>query len=149
MAIVRFVLSAIHPHLNTQFYFAEISIVAAVVGLVLLSYSIIHDLLSDHVVHKPQPIDANLTFSIPQFRALSDQLYQTPDNHEFVREQIISQVIDSSNLSFVNHDPQLYSLFSHLLLWLINNHFQLKSNREAYDGYVPMAYDEYLEKVSR
>ncbi|XBH81534.1 hypothetical protein VPH35_107091 [Triticum aestivum] len=51
-----------------------------------------------------------------QFRALSDQLYQTPDHHEFVREQIISQ---------------------------------LKSNREAYDGYVPMAYDEYLEKVSR
>uniref|UniRef100_A0ACD5Z992 Uncharacterized protein n=1 Tax=Avena sativa TaxID=4498 RepID=A0ACD5Z992_AVESA len=51
-----------------------------------------------------------------QFRALSDQLYQTPDHHEFVREQIISQ---------------------------------LKSNRDAYDGYVPMAYDEYLEKVSR
>uniref|UniRef100_A0A8R7V0N5 ubiquitinyl hydrolase 1 n=1 Tax=Triticum urartu TaxID=4572 RepID=A0A8R7V0N5_TRIUA len=51
-----------------------------------------------------------------QFRALSDQLYQTPDHHEFVREQIISQ---------------------------------LKSNREAYDGYVPMAYDKYLEKVSR
>jgi len=51
-----------------------------------------------------------------QFRALSDQLYQTPDHHEFVREQIISQ---------------------------------LKSNREAYDGYVPMAYDEYLDKVSR
>ncbi|XP_047083016.1 OVARIAN TUMOR DOMAIN-containing deubiquitinating enzyme 9-like [Lolium rigidum] len=51
-----------------------------------------------------------------QFRALSDQLYQTPDHHEFVREQIISQ---------------------------------LKSNRDAYDGYVPMAYDEYLDKVSR
>ncbi|KAF8691755.1 hypothetical protein HU200_040148 [Digitaria exilis] len=51
-----------------------------------------------------------------QFRALSDQLYQTPDHHEFVREQIISQ---------------------------------LKANRDAYDGYVPMAYDEYLEKVAR
>jgi hypothetical protein len=32
---------------------------------------------------------------------------------------------------------------------LINNPFQLKSNRDAYDGYVPMAYDEYLDKVSR
>ncbi|CAM0943096.1 unnamed protein product [Alopecurus aequalis] len=51
-----------------------------------------------------------------QFRALSDQLYQTPDHHEFVRAQIVSQ---------------------------------LKSNRDAYDGYVPMAYDEYLDKVSR
>ncbi|PAN08982.1 hypothetical protein PAHAL_1G449700 [Panicum hallii] len=51
-----------------------------------------------------------------QFRALSDQLYQTPDHHEFVREQIISQ---------------------------------LKTNRDAYDGYVPMAYDDYLEKVAR
>ncbi|GJM87370.1 hypothetical protein PR202_ga03317 [Eleusine coracana subsp. coracana] len=51
-----------------------------------------------------------------QFRALSDQLYQSPDHHEFVREQIINQ---------------------------------LKSNRDAYDGYVPMAYDEYLDKVSR
>ncbi|OEL36669.1 hypothetical protein BAE44_0002312 [Dichanthelium oligosanthes] len=50
------------------------------------------------------------------FRALSDQLYQTPDHHEFVREQIISQ---------------------------------LKTNRDAYDGYVPMAYDDYLEKVAR
>uniref|UniRef100_A0A0E0GEY0 ubiquitinyl hydrolase 1 n=1 Tax=Oryza nivara TaxID=4536 RepID=A0A0E0GEY0_ORYNI len=51
-----------------------------------------------------------------QFRALSDQLYQSPDHHEFVRQQIMSQ---------------------------------LKSNRDAYDGYVPMAYDDYLEKVSR
>ncbi|CAN6273943.1 unnamed protein product [Urochloa humidicola] len=51
-----------------------------------------------------------------QFRALSDQLYQTPDHHEFVREQIIGQ---------------------------------LKTNRDAYDGYVPMAYDDYLEKVAR
>ncbi|KAL6912339.1 hypothetical protein ACP4OV_001144 [Aristida adscensionis] len=66
--------------------------------------------------HESQSIDANSTFSIPQFRALSDQLYQSPDHHEFVREQIINQ---------------------------------LKSNRDAYDGYVPMAYDEYLDKVSR
>ena len=51
-----------------------------------------------------------------QFRALSDQLYQSPDHHEFVRQQIMSQ---------------------------------LKSNRDAYDGYVPMAYDDYLEKVSQ
>lgn len=51
-----------------------------------------------------------------QFRALSDQLYQSPDHHEFVRSQIINQ---------------------------------LKTNRDAYDGYVPMAYDDYLEKVAR
>jgi hypothetical protein len=63
-----------------------------------------------------QSIDSNCTPPIPQFRALSDQLYQTPDHHEFVREQIISQ---------------------------------LKTNRDAYDGYVPMAYDDYLEKVAR
>jgi hypothetical protein len=48
---------------------------------------------------KTQPIDANLTFSIPQFRALSHQLYQTPDHHEFVREQIISQVININPVS--------------------------------------------------
>ncbi|KAL6633301.1 hypothetical protein ACP70R_025972 [Stipagrostis hirtigluma subsp. patula] len=66
--------------------------------------------------HASQSNDDNIMFSIPQFRALSDQLYQSPDHHEFVREQIINQ---------------------------------LKSNRDAYDGYVPMAYDEYLEKVSR
>lgn len=31
-----------------------------------------------------------------QFRALSDQLYRTPEHHEFVRQQIIAQV----NFSF-------------------------------------------------
>ncbi|XP_044415527.1 OVARIAN TUMOR DOMAIN-containing deubiquitinating enzyme 9 isoform X2 [Triticum aestivum] len=82
-----------------------------------------------------------------QFRALSDQLYQTPDHHEFVREQIISQVINSGNLSFVILSFIL--CFHTFIFRLINNRFQLKSNREAYDGYVPMAYDEYLEKVSR
>jgi hypothetical protein len=78
--------------------------------------------LYDLVEHKvkgdgncQQPIGTNCVATILQFRALSDQLYQSPDHHEFVREQIINQ---------------------------------LKSNRDAYDGYVPMAYDDYLDKVS-
>nr|XP_011459289.1 PREDICTED: uncharacterized protein LOC101296346 isoform X2 [Fragaria vesca subsp. vesca] len=51
-----------------------------------------------------------------QFRALADQFYQSPEHHEFVRQQIVNQ---------------------------------LKSYPEIYEGYVPMAYDEYLEKMSR
>ncbi|XP_022144673.1 uncharacterized protein LOC111014304 isoform X2 [Momordica charantia] len=51
-----------------------------------------------------------------QFRALSDQLYGTPDNHELVRQKVVNQ---------------------------------LMSHPEIYEGYVPMAYDEYLEKMSR
>ncbi|XP_030927365.1 OVARIAN TUMOR DOMAIN-containing deubiquitinating enzyme 12-like isoform X1 [Quercus lobata] len=50
-----------------------------------------------------------------QFRALSDQLYQTPDNHKFVRQQVVSQ---------------------------------LRSNPEVYEGYVPMQYEDYLERMS-
>ena len=48
-------------------------------------------------VSHSQPIDANCTPPIPQFRALSDQLYQSPDHHEFVREQIINQVFNHIN----------------------------------------------------
>ncbi|KAM1050741.1 hypothetical protein ACFX13_033165 [Malus domestica] len=51
-----------------------------------------------------------------QFHALSDQLYQSPDNHEYVRKQVVNQ---------------------------------LKSHPEIYEGYVPMAYDDYLEKMSK
>ncbi|KAM6568916.1 hypothetical protein CsatB_016901 [Cannabis sativa] len=51
-----------------------------------------------------------------QFRALSDQLYDTPDNHKNVRRQVVNQ---------------------------------LKSHSEIYEGYVPMAYDDYLEKMSK
>ncbi|KAA0044003.1 OTU domain-containing protein [Cucumis melo var. makuwa] len=51
-----------------------------------------------------------------QFRALSDQLYGTPDNHELVRQKVVNQ---------------------------------LMAHPEIYEGYVPMAYDEYLEKMSR
>ncbi|CAL9172840.1 unnamed protein product [Musa hybrid cultivar] len=51
-----------------------------------------------------------------QFRALSDQLYRTPEHHEFVRQQIIAQ---------------------------------LKSHPEIYEGYVPMTYGEYLNKLSK
>lgn len=92
-----------------------------------------------------QPIDANCTPPIPQFRALSDQLYQSPDHHEFVREQIINQVFDHINFWFaIASLVYIFFVFS-----LINHLFQLKTNRDAYDGYVPMAYDDYLEKVAR
>ncbi|KAG6665614.1 hypothetical protein I3843_02G150100 [Carya illinoinensis] len=51
-----------------------------------------------------------------QFRALSDQLYHSPDHHGFIREQIIRQ---------------------------------LKSHPAIYKGYVPMAYNDYLKKMSK
>ncbi|KAF5467088.1 hypothetical protein F2P56_016950 [Juglans regia] len=51
-----------------------------------------------------------------QFRALSDQLYRSPEHHAFVREQIIQQ---------------------------------LKSHPGMYEGYVPMAYKDYLKKMSK
>ncbi|KAG0453140.1 hypothetical protein HPP92_025494 [Vanilla planifolia] len=51
-----------------------------------------------------------------QFRALSDQFYRTPEHHEFVRQQVISQ---------------------------------LKSYPEIYEGYVPMAYNDYLKKLAK
>lgn len=51
-----------------------------------------------------------------QFRALSDQLYRSPNLHKFVREQVVQQLMS---------DPDLYA------------------------GYVPMAYSEYLKKMSK
>ncbi|XP_012471569.1 OVARIAN TUMOR DOMAIN-containing deubiquitinating enzyme 12 isoform X1 [Gossypium raimondii] len=51
-----------------------------------------------------------------QFRALSHQVYRTPEHHEFVRQQVVDQ---------------------------------LKSCPDIYEGYVPMAYGDYLEKMSK
>ncbi|KAK8359514.1 hypothetical protein V6Z11_A04G101600 [Gossypium hirsutum] len=51
-----------------------------------------------------------------QFRALSDQIYRTPDNHKNVRRQVVNK---------------------------------LKSHSEAYEGYVPMDYADYLKKMSK
>ncbi|KAG8483926.1 hypothetical protein CXB51_023417 [Gossypium anomalum] len=51
-----------------------------------------------------------------QFRALSHQLFHTPDHHKIVRRQIVNQ---------------------------------LKSNPDAYEGYVPMDYTDYLKKMSK
>lgn len=51
-----------------------------------------------------------------QFRALSDQLYRSPEQHAFVREQIIQQLMGHPTL---------------------------------YEGYVPMAYNDYLKKMSK
>ncbi|KAL6967196.1 hypothetical protein U1Q18_032998 [Sarracenia purpurea var. burkii] len=52
----------------------------------------------------------------PQFRALSDQFYRTPEHHKFVRQQVVNQ---------------------------------LKSCPVIYEGYVPMAYGDYLKKMSK
>ncbi|CAI9766190.1 unnamed protein product [Fraxinus pennsylvanica] len=51
-----------------------------------------------------------------QFRSLSDQIYRTPEHHQFVREQVVNQ---------------------------------LMSYRELYENYVPMAYEDYLKKMSK
>ncbi|XP_027934479.1 OTU domain-containing protein DDB_G0284757-like [Vigna unguiculata] len=51
-----------------------------------------------------------------QFRALSDQLFNTPDHHNTVRQEVVNQ---------------------------------LRSHPEIYEGYVPMEYGEYLEKMSK
>lgn len=51
-----------------------------------------------------------------QFRALSDQLYRSPDHHAFVREQIIQQ---------------------------------LRNHPAMYEGYVSLAYNDYLKKLSK
>ncbi|KAJ4908839.1 Uncharacterized protein Rs2_12497 [Raphanus sativus] len=51
-----------------------------------------------------------------QFRSLSDQLYRSPEHHNFVREQVVNQ---------------------------------LSYNREMYEGYVPMAYTDYLKTMKR
>ncbi|WJZ88648.1 hypothetical protein VitviT2T_007927 [Vitis vinifera] len=51
-----------------------------------------------------------------QFRSLSDQVYCTPEHHQFIRQQVVNQ---------------------------------LKSYPEIYEGYVPMAYGDYLEKMSK
>ncbi|KAG7960438.1 hypothetical protein I3843_10G123700 [Carya illinoinensis] len=40
----------------------------------------------DFVEHKVQG-DGNC-----QFRALSDQLYSTPDNHQFVRQKVVNRL---------------------------------------------------------
>uniref|UniRef100_A0A2P2M1S2 ubiquitinyl hydrolase 1 n=1 Tax=Rhizophora mucronata TaxID=61149 RepID=A0A2P2M1S2_RHIMU len=51
-----------------------------------------------------------------QFRALSDQLYRSPDYHKHVREQVVDQ---------------------------------LKSHPQMYESYVPMAFSDYLKKMSK
>ncbi|KAG6538051.1 hypothetical protein ZIOFF_003154 [Zingiber officinale] len=51
-----------------------------------------------------------------QFRALSDQLYGTPERHKLVRHRIVDQ---------------------------------LRSHPEFYKEYVPMAYSDYLKKISK
>ncbi|XLU47040.1 hypothetical protein S245_041854, partial [Arachis hypogaea] len=66
--------------------------------------------LFDFVEHQVQG-DGNC-----QFRALSDQLYNTPDHHDLVRQEVVNQ---------------------------------LRSHREIYEGYVPMEYGAYLEKMSK
>ncbi|RRT70692.1 hypothetical protein B296_00001754 [Ensete ventricosum] len=48
--------------------------------------------LYELIEHKVQG-DGNCQCMFLQFRALSDQLYQTPEHHEFVRQQVVDQVV--------------------------------------------------------
>ncbi|CAL5389468.1 unnamed protein product [Camellia sinensis] len=73
--------------------------------------------LYDLVEHKVQG-DGNC-----QFRALSDQFYRTPEHHKFVRQQVVNQII--------------WILIS---VSMMVGHWQLKSHRDTYEGYVPMEY---------
>ncbi|PON46304.1 OTU domain containing protein [Parasponia andersonii] len=54
-----------------------------------------------------------------QFRALSDQMYRSPDHHKHVRKEIVKQAC-------------------------ILKHF-----RSLYDGYVPMKYKRYYKKMAK
>ncbi|KAL9323740.1 hypothetical protein ACSQ67_008597 [Phaseolus vulgaris] len=56
-----------------------------------------------------------------QFRALSDQLYRSPEHHKHVRKEIVKQV----------------SLC------------QLKDRRSLYECYVPMKYKKYHKKMAK
>jgi hypothetical protein len=51
-----------------------------------------------------------------QFRALSDQLYRSPEHHKFVRDSVVKQLTETP---------------------------------DAYSGYVPMQYDDYLENMAK
>lgn len=89
-----------------------------------------------------------LWFTSVQFRALSDQFYRSPEHHKFVRQQVINQV-RTLNVCFS------CPCFSHRFLaelihwWTLFINSQLKSNPEIYEGYVPMAYGDYLRKLSK
>lgn len=100
-----------------------------------------------------------LTNIVIQFRALADQFYQSPEHHEFVRQEIVNQVdcfffFILFGISFFYYD---FGFYWYYYLWtcILLSHWcnilndQLKSYPEIYEGYVPMAYDEYLEKMSR
>ncbi|KAK2999274.1 hypothetical protein RJ639_023469, partial [Escallonia herrerae] len=67
-----------------------------------------------------------------QFRALSDQFYRTPEHHKFVRRQVV-------------HQCGFLDVF---VADLVEN-YQLKSQPELYEGYVPMAYGDYLKKIDK
>ncbi|PON83557.1 OTU domain containing protein [Trema orientale] len=54
-----------------------------------------------------------------QFRALSDQMYRSPDHHKHVRKEIVKQACI------------------------------LKDFRSLYDGYVPMKYKRYYKKMAK
>lgn len=85
-------------------------------------------------------------FILFQFRALSDQLYRSPNLHKFVREQVVQQVCWFYNDVFTCLVvlPIIICIDSVFLLFC-----QLKSDPDLYAGYVPMAYSEYLKKMSR
>lgn len=77
---------------------------------------------------------------------MSDQLYRSPNLHKFVREQVVQQVCWFYNDVFTCLVvlPIIICIDSVFLLFC-----QLKSDPDLYAGYVPMAYSEYLKKMSR
>ena len=96
-------------------------------------------------------------FLILQFRALSDQIYNTPDRHKIVRRQVVHQVcfipscLIISDCSWVGRVVLYISIFHRsytFFVIMVCNH-QLKSHPEIYEGYVPMEYGDYLRKMSK
>jgi hypothetical protein len=86
-----------------------------------------------------------LLVHIFQFRALSDQLYRSPEHHAVVREQIIQQV---GCIWMFTYLWCKYFNIRRAIIFLCWCH-QLKSHPEMYEGYVPMAYNDYLKKISK
>ncbi|KAK6912888.1 OTU domain [Dillenia turbinata] len=60
-----------------------------------------------------------------QFRALSDQIYRSPEHHKHVRKEIVKQVVD------------------------LNMFIVLKDHCSLYEGYVPMKFKHYYKKMAK
>jgi hypothetical protein len=86
MAIVRFVA------FNIRFYNF---IPRFVKNDFISTFQIVKFISDDKFLHSS--INNSFIFISHQFRALSDQLYNTPDNHKFVRRKVVNQVCCLAN----------------------------------------------------